>query len=66
MDRPALKNPFVLAVLALGVLMVLFMSTYIVPETRQAIITSYGEYRRTASAAGLHLMKKTLVRWRFK
>ncbi len=30
------------------------MSTYIVPETRQAIITSYGQYKRTATKPGLH------------
>jgi modulator of FtsH protease HflC len=54
MDRTALKNPFALAIIALVVFMTLYMSTYIVDEKRQAIITSYGEYRRTASTAGLH------------
>ena len=55
MDRSSfLKNPFALAIIGLFTLMVINMSTYIVPETRQAIITSYGEYRRTASTAGLH------------
>ena len=54
MDRSALKSPFALSILGLVVFTALYMSTYIVPETRQAIITSYGEYRRTASTAGLH------------
>ncbi len=54
MNRAALKNPLVLAVMALIAFAIVSMSAYIVPETRQAIITSYGEYRRTASTAGLH------------
>lgn len=54
MDRSALKNPFALSIMALVVVSILYMSTYIVDEKRQAIITSYGEYRRTASTAGLH------------
>ena len=54
MERSALKNPIVLAIIALAAVIVLNMSTYIVNEKRQAIITSYGEYQRTASTAGLH------------
>ena len=45
-------------IFAIGVvvvaLIVLFMSTYTVSETRQALVTSYGQYRRTASTPGLH------------
>lgn len=54
MDRSMMKNPFILALFALAAFLLVNMSVYIVPETRQAIITSYGEYRRTAKTAGLH------------
>jgi membrane protease subunit HflC len=45
-------------VIAIGVvfalLVTLVMSTYTVPETKQAIVTSYGQFRRTATEPGLH------------
>jgi modulator of FtsH protease HflC len=41
------RSPLLMALSALAVLVLLSMSVSIVPETKQAVITSYGEYRRT-------------------
>ena len=43
------KNTTALALSALGVIVLLAMSVSIVPETSQALITSYGEYKRTVN-----------------
>lgn len=53
--RSITRNPVVLGVAALLVVVIAIMSTYTIPETRQAIVTSYGQYRRTATEPGLHL-----------
>ncbi|MEM5790362.1 MAG: SPFH domain-containing protein, partial [Syntrophobacteraceae bacterium] len=45
--------PFIIgAVVVLGILVA--QSAVVVDETNQAIITQFGEYRRTISDAGLH------------
>jgi len=41
------KNPVSLSLVGLAVVVILSMSVSIVPETSQALVTSYGEYRRT-------------------
>ncbi len=47
MIQRLIKNPIGLALTGLGVIVLLAMSVSIVPETSQALITSYGEYKRT-------------------
>jgi modulator of FtsH protease HflC len=47
MNTSILRRPAMLAVLILAALVLLSMSVSIVPETKQAVITSYGNYQRT-------------------
>lgn len=42
-----IRRPAVLAVIILGLLVLLSMSISVVPETKQAVVTSYGNYQRT-------------------
>jgi modulator of FtsH protease HflC len=42
-----IRRPAVLAVMILGLLVLLSMSISVVPETKQAVVTSYGNYQRT-------------------
>ena len=50
MERSLLRNPIALAVAGLAFLILLSMSISIVPETKQAIISSYGEPLRVVNA----------------
>ena len=50
MDRAVLKNPVVLSLLGLGALVLLSQTVSIVPETKQAIISSYGQPLRVVNA----------------
>jgi modulator of FtsH protease HflC len=50
MDRAVLKNPVVMSVVALGALVLLSQTISIVPETKQAIISSYGQPLRVVNA----------------
>ncbi|MEN9392747.1 MAG: hypothetical protein RLZZ104_1090, partial [Pseudomonadota bacterium] len=43
MNRPFLQNPFAMSLAGLGVLVLLGMSVSVVPETQQAIVSSYGK-----------------------
>lgn len=45
-----LKNPITIGVIGMGVVLLTAMSAYTVPETDQAIITSYGKVKRTVNA----------------
>ena len=49
MERISLKNPFVLMIGGLGLLILLSMSVSVVPETKQAIISSYGQPLRVVN-----------------
>ena len=49
MNTTILRRPAMIAVLALALLILLSMSVSVVPETKQAVITSYGEYQRTVN-----------------
>lgn len=42
-----IRRPAVLAVIILSLLVLLSMSISVVPETKQAVVTSYGNYQRT-------------------
>ncbi len=42
MERTAFRNPIVLSLIALGLIVLLMQTVSIVPETKQAIISSYG------------------------
>ncbi len=44
-----LKNPIAIGVIAIGAIVLTTMSAYTVPETQQAIITSYGKVKRTVN-----------------
>jgi modulator of FtsH protease HflC len=50
MERTFTKNPIMLVLAALAVVVVLSMSISIVPETKQAIISSYGQPLRVVNA----------------
>lgn len=50
MNRPFLQNPFALSLAGLGVLVLLGMSVSVVPETQQAIVSSYGKPLRVVNA----------------
>lgn len=47
MIKRIFQNPVSLGLVALGLIVLLSMSVSIVPETKQGLITTYGEYRRT-------------------
>lgn len=47
MNSSILRRPAMLAVLILAALVLFSMSVSIVPETKQAVVTSYGNYQRT-------------------
>ncbi len=49
MDRTALRNPVVLAIAALALFVLLTQTVSIVPETKQAIISSYGQPLRVVN-----------------
>lgn len=49
MIQRLIKNPVSLALSGLAAVVLLSMSVSIVPETSQALITSYGEYKRTVN-----------------
>jgi modulator of FtsH protease HflC len=49
MSRPFIRNPLFLSILAFAVLILFSMSVTIVPETKQAIISSYGKVERTVN-----------------
>lgn len=44
------KNPVAIGVVAVGAVLLTTMSAYTVPETDQAIVTSYGKVKRTVNA----------------
>jgi membrane protease subunit HflC len=48
------STPLIMIVLLVAVGFILKESVVVVDETKQAIITQFGEYRRTISKAGLH------------
>ncbi len=50
MNRPFLQNPFAISLAGLGVLVLLGMSVSVVPETQQAIVSSYGKPLRVVNA----------------
>jgi membrane protease subunit HflC len=50
MNRSFLQNPLALGAAGLGLLVLLGMSVSIVPETQQAIVSSYGKPLRTVNA----------------
>jgi membrane protease subunit HflC len=50
MNRPFLQNPFAMSLAGLGVLVLLGMSVSVVPETQQAIVSSYGKPLRVVNA----------------
>jgi modulator of FtsH protease HflC len=50
MDRSLFRNPMAMSLLALGLIILLFQSVSIVPETKQAIISSYGQPLRVVNA----------------
>jgi modulator of FtsH protease HflC len=50
MDRTVFKNPVVMSLLALGAIVLLSQTVSIVPETKQAIISSYGQPLRVVNA----------------
>ena len=50
MSRPFLQNPFAMSLAGLGVLVLLGMSVSVVPETQQAIVSSYGKPLRVVNA----------------
>jgi modulator of FtsH protease HflC len=43
MDRSIFRNPIALSLIALAFVVLLFQSVTVVPETKQAIISSYGQ-----------------------
>jgi modulator of FtsH protease HflC len=47
MNSSLLRRPAMIAVIALGLLILLSMSISVVPETKQAVVTNYGNYQRT-------------------
>ena len=47
MNNSIFRRPAMIAVIALGFLILLSMSVSIVPETKQAVVTNYGNYQRT-------------------
>lgn len=49
MNATILKNPIYLAMIAIGSLILLSMSVNVVPETQQAIISSYGKVDRVVN-----------------
>jgi modulator of FtsH protease HflC len=49
MNQPFLRNPVFLALAALALLVLLSMSVTVVPETKQAIISSYGKVDRVVN-----------------
>lgn len=49
MDRSILRNPAALSVLALALVILLMQSVSIVPETKQAIISTYGQPLRVVN-----------------
>jgi len=49
MNATILKNPIYLAMIAIGLLILLSMSVNVVPETQQAIISSYGKVDRVVN-----------------
>jgi modulator of FtsH protease HflC len=50
MENSTLRNPVALSVIALSLIILLFQSVAIVPETKQAIISSYGQPLRVENA----------------
>jgi regulator of protease activity HflC (stomatin/prohibitin superfamily) len=50
MNQTLLRNPLYLGVAAIGALILLSMSVTVVPETQQAIISSYGKVDRVVNA----------------
>jgi modulator of FtsH protease HflC len=50
MSRTFLENPVALGAAGLGLLVLLGMSVSVVPETQQAIISSYGQVQRVVNA----------------
>jgi modulator of FtsH protease HflC len=50
MERSFIQNPVALALTGLAVIVLLFQSMAIVPETKQAIISSYGQPLRVVNA----------------
>ncbi|MBX4389020.1 hypothetical protein K4H03_23380 [Mycobacterium tuberculosis] len=49
MNRALMKNPLALSVGALAALVVMGMSVSVVPETKQAIISTYGQPLRVVN-----------------
>lgn len=49
-NTPALRNPMVLAILAIALVVLGSMSVSIVPETKQAIVSSYGQPLRIVNS----------------
>lgn len=50
MNRPFLQNPVAMSLAGLGFLVLLGMSVSVVPETQQAIVSSYGKPLRVVNA----------------
>jgi modulator of FtsH protease HflC len=50
MDRSIFRNPVAMSLMGLGLIILLFQSVAIVPETKQAIISSYGQPLRVENA----------------
>jgi membrane protease subunit HflC len=50
MNRPFLENPVAMSLAGLGFLVLLGMSVSVVPETQQAIVSSYGKPLRVVNA----------------
>jgi modulator of FtsH protease HflC len=47
MNTSILRRPAMIAVILLALLILLSMSVSVVPETKQAVVTNYGNYQRT-------------------